>query len=171
MVTERTRRWCLQGRRKGIRSPQHPRSEQRRDAAQRMTTAGMRVGMAGNSKTQHPLRPFPFLQRPEVCGGKNKHPSPGHHFICFAGGETEAAAWFTRVRAAPRDEPWPRGAKGCCYQLPESKQLPGCSFPLSFLPSILGQQLLCRSRWLAVAPGRSCLGPGLGTFVSPQLHR
>lgn len=34
-------------------------------------------------------------------------------------------SWFTQVCAAPRVEAWPRGAKGCRYQLPESELLPG----------------------------------------------
>lgn len=70
MATARTQKWRLQGRRKEIRSPQGPRSEQRRDAAQRMMAAGMWADMAGTSRTQQSHGPFPFLQGHEVCREK-----------------------------------------------------------------------------------------------------
>lgn len=45
-------------------------------------------GMVGTGRSQQP----PPDRFPLFVGGKNKHSSPGHHFVCFMGGETEAAA-------------------------------------------------------------------------------
>ena len=111
--------------------------------------------MGGHGRDrQDPAAPqsFPFSAKTQGLEGKKKQPGSGHHFVCFAGGEAEAAARGVRdcgsavglcsehrvscvsprpqprstwARAAPRDEAWPRGAAGCPHQLPESEPLPG----------------------------------------------
>lgn len=75
MAAAQAQRWCLQGRRERISSPQRGGG-----AVWSVMAAGMGWvwwGLAG---------PFPFLQSLGVCRGKNEHPSLGHHFIyCTAG--------------------------------------------------------------------------------------